>query len=340
MSKKSFWTTDVERQGRNGTYTETVPNYGNIIKFCVGCVALLIAFLVLNPIACVGTTERGVKTMFNAVVGDDVLMPGVHFKVPLVGGVITRSITPNESKIQMRLNRNAAVSLDTQEIGVQASVFWRYDETKIAHAIRSFTKQNIDEILLRAASEGLRTVIGTYTVFDIGQNTTTIANAALENAISRVTHLPIVIVDLIIEDFDWSAEVDRIVEQRVVATASIERARADADRVEQEQRRVSIEAEAEARATVARAEAALRAAQLNSEAMITTARGEAEARRLEGQGEADYNRLIGNNFQVQQARWNYEVALMRATKLAPGTDVPMYIPLAPNGSAAVLQPGR
>jgi len=74
--------------------------------------------------------------------------------------------------------------------------------------------------------------------------------------------------------------------------------------------------------------------------MIEIARGEAEARRLEGQGEADYNRLIGSNFAVQQARWNYEVSLMRASKLAPGTDVPMYIPLAPNGSAAVLTPAR
>lgn len=295
-----------------------------LVKIVVIAIGAVIVFLIFNPLACVGTTERGVRTLFGAVQGNDVLMPGITIKAPLVGGVIKRSITPNETKIEMKLNRNAAVSSDTQEIGVKSSIFWRYDENKISDIVRNYQRSSIDEILLRNTVQELRAVIGEYSVFDLAHNTAVIADKALAATSGKVIHLPIVIIDMMIEDFDWSAEVDRIVEQKIAAMASVEKAAAEADRAEQEQRRLSIEAEAQARADVARAEGRLRAAQLD-----------ADAKRAEGQAIADYNRLVSVNM-AQEIRFReLEIQLERA-KRWNGNEIPTYLPLNPAGGIVTL----
>jgi regulator of protease activity HflC (stomatin/prohibitin superfamily) len=203
-------------------------------------------------------------------------------------------------------------------------VFWRYDEARIADIVRNFQRTSVDEILLRNAVQELRTVIGEYTVFDLAANTANIAQAALATTVGRVQHLPIIIIDMMIEDFDWSPEVDRIVEQRVVAMASVDRARAEADRVEQEQRRVSIEAEAQARATIARAEADLRAAQLGRQARIE-----------EGQGIAEYNRLVAQNQALEIQLRRLEIERIEAERW-DGRRMPTYIPLNPAGGIVTL----
>jgi regulator of protease activity HflC (stomatin/prohibitin superfamily) len=298
--------------------------FGKTLKYALAGVLLLV-FLIIGgcPAACVGTTERGVMTVFGAVKGEETLMPGVHFKIPVVGKIKTRSITPNETKINIQLNRNAAVSLDTQEIGVNASVFWKYDDNKIPLIIRNYQKADIDTILSNQATEALKTVIGQYTVFDLGKNTSVIASAALAALNARVT-LPVVLVELTLSDFDWSEEVDKIVTQKITAMASVDKARADADRAEQEQRRISIEAEAQARAAIAKAEGELKAAQLM-----------ADAKRAEGQGIADYNRSISANLAQELEFRRLEIQLERARKWN-GNEIPTYLPLSPNGGVVTL----
>jgi len=319
--KKKGWFYETEPDGRGRT--ETVFNSRKLAKTILVAVGIIVLVLVLNPISCVGKTERGVRTMFGAVVGDEVVMPGIVFRAPIVGGVVTRSITPNETKVSIRLNQNAAVSADTQEIGAEAKAFWRYEENKIPMAVRQYQPADIDRILQGIIIEQLKTVIGGYTVFDLGVNTSVIAQRTLAAAAARTT-LPIEILDFIISDFDWSPEVDKIVEQKITAMASVDRAKAEADRAEQEQRRVSIEAEAEARATIARAEGERTAAALR-----------AEARRVEGQGIADYNRLVAANMAQEIQFRQLEIQLERA-KRWDGREVPQYIPLTPAGGVVTL----
>jgi len=294
-----------------------------LIRVVAITIGAFVLFLIFNPLACVGTTERGVRTLFGAVQGDEILTPGITIKVPLAGGVIKRSITPNETKILIQLNKNAAVSADTQEIGVKASVFWRYDEQKIPQIIREYQKPDIDLIISSAAIEQIKATIGQYTVFDLGKNTSVISREAMNNLQGKI-NLPIILIDLMVSDFDWSAEVDKIVEQKITAMASVDKAAAEADRAEQEQRRLSIEAEAQARADVARAEGRLRAAQLD-----------ADAKRAEGQAIADYNRMVSANMAQEIQFRQLEIQLERA-KRWNGNEIPTYLPLNPAGGIVTL----
>ena len=323
MSKeKKGWFTETEtRYGKEMSF-----NYGKLIKLIAVLVVSIFLVILLNPISCVGRTERGVRTMFGAVVGDDVIMPGIMFRMPIVGGVVTRSITPIETKVSIKLNQNAAVSADTQEIGVEAKIFWRYDEKKIPMAIKQYQLSDIERILSATMTEQLKTIIGQYTVFDLGKNTSVIAAKTLADAQGRI-FLPIEVLDFTVSDFDWSAEVDKIVEQKITAMASVDRAKAEADRSEQEQRRVSIEAEAQARAEVARSEGRLRAAQNERDALIA-----------EGQGIAERNRLISINQAQMREQWRHDEQMAYYNKwngvlvpngfimTAAGTIVPMNAP--------------
>jgi regulator of protease activity HflC (stomatin/prohibitin superfamily) len=284
---------------------------------------IVIVMLVFNPFGCVGTTERGVRTFFGAVQGDETLMPGVHWKVPFFGGIEKRNITPNETRVLIQLNKNAAVSQDTQEIGVKASVFWKYDDTRIPEIVRSYLKGDIDIMVGQAAMEGIKAVIGQYTVFELGKNTAIISREALGMLGGKIK-LPVEIIDIMLSDFDWSAAVDQIVEQKITAMASVDKAKAEADRAEQEQRKLSIEAEAQARADIARAEGRKQAAL-----------ADADAKRAEGQALADYNRMILPYYQMEVSLREIEIKKIEAGKWN-GWRVSHYIPLTPSGSMVAL----
>ena len=320
MKGKSWWY-DLPPDSRGNV--ETVFNYGKLVKVACISLGIFFAILILNPVSCIGITERGVKTRFGAVVNDNILMPGIILRLPLVEGVVTRSITPHETTISIKLNQNAAVSADTQEIGVIARVFWRYDESRIPVVIKYYQKQDIDVILQATVIEELKAVIGQYTVFDLGANTSTISQKTFAQFSDKIK-LPIDIIDFVIADFDWSAEVDKIVEQKITAMASVDKAKAEADRAEQEQRRVSIEAEAHARAEIAKAEGEKQAAILR-----------AEARQAEGQGIANYNRLVAANIEQEIRLRQLEIQLERA-KRWDGREIPTYIPLTPAGGVVTL----
>jgi regulator of protease activity HflC (stomatin/prohibitin superfamily) len=299
-------------------------NPKKLIKFAVTTAVIVIAILVLNPLSFVGTRERGVRTMFGAIQGEETIMPGVVLRAPIVGGVKTVSIEPNEAKINIEWGSGGAISSDTQMIGVVGRIFWVFDGNQVAEILKNYTTDQIDRQVTMKSVEAIKTVIGYYTVFNLSKNMAEISSKAIDILRQNTQHLPIEIQSLVLADFDWSPEVDKIVEQTITAQQAVIKAKADADRATEENRRISIEAEAAARALVAKAEGEKQSAELM-----------ADAKRAEGQGIADYNRLIAQNMQVEVQLKQLEIQLERA-KRWNGIEVPTYLPLNPAGGIVTL----
>ena len=79
--------------------------------------------IILNPAACVGATERGIRYVFNKP-SEEILRPGIHLRVPLAGSVKTWSIVPNKLSIDIPIDSAGAISKDNQIIGVRLVVYW------------------------------------------------------------------------------------------------------------------------------------------------------------------------------------------------------------------------
>jgi regulator of protease activity HflC (stomatin/prohibitin superfamily) len=71
-----------------------------VIKKIIIVVGSITAVVLLNPVSCVGPSQRGVKILFGAV-KESVLSPGIQIPVPLVERIQKYSIVPQEITMEI-----------------------------------------------------------------------------------------------------------------------------------------------------------------------------------------------------------------------------------------------
>jgi regulator of protease activity HflC (stomatin/prohibitin superfamily) len=305
-----------------------------LIKSAVIAAIAVAILIVFNPTACVGATERGIRYAFNKP-SEEVLLPGIHLRVPLAGSVKTWSIVPNKLAIDIPIDSAGAISKDNQVIGVRLVVYWQYDEDHIYTIATRYSDKAIENLMASEANSAMKTVIGTYTIFDLAANQSVIGEKVLQLIQSHIKDRPIQITQLNISNFDWSPDFDKQINATMEAAQRVRQAEQQANIAEQENRRLAIEAEAKAKAQIAKAEGDLREAELNSQARIVRANAERDAKIAEGEGVRQYNQLIAQNLQAEIRLRELEIELERA-KRWNGVEVPTYLPLNPAGGVVTL----
>jgi regulator of protease activity HflC (stomatin/prohibitin superfamily) len=294
-------------------------------------IAIIIIF---NPTSCVGATDRGIRYVFNKP-SETVLSPGIHLRVPLVGSIKTWSIVPSKLAIDIPIDNAGAISKDNQIIGVRLVVYWQYDEDQIYTIATRYSEKSIENLLASEVNSAMKTIIGTYTIFDLAANQSVIGDKVLQLIKSHINDRPIQITQLNISNFDWSPDFDKQINATMEAAQRVRQAEQQANIAEQENRRLAIEAEARAKAQVAKAEGDLKEAELNAQARIVRANAERDAKIAEGEGVRQYNQLIAQNLQTEIRIRELEIELERA-KRWNGVEVPTYLPLNPAGGIVTL----
>jgi regulator of protease activity HflC (stomatin/prohibitin superfamily) len=253
----------------------------------------------------------------------------------LIGSIKTWSIVPNKLAIDIPINNSGAISKDNQIIGVRLVVYWQYDEDKIYDIATQYSEKAIEQLLASEANSSIKTVIGTYTIFDLAANQTVIGDKVNELIQFHIVNRPIKIVQINISNFDWSSDFDKQINATMEAAQKVRQAEQLANIAEQENRRLAIEAEALAKAQIAKATGDLKEAELNAQAVIVRANAEREAKIAEGEGIQEYNNLITKNLQTEIRIRELEIQLERA-KRWNGVEVPAYLPLNPAGGVVTL----
>jgi regulator of protease activity HflC (stomatin/prohibitin superfamily) len=290
--------------------------------------------IIFNPAACVGATERGIRYVFNKP-SEEILQPGIHLRVPVAGNIKTWSIVPNKLAVDIPIDSAGAISKDNQIIGVRLVVYWQYDEENIYTIATRYSEKSIENILASEANSAIKTVIGTYTIFDLAANQSVIGDKVSQLIQAHVKDRPVKITQLNISNFDWSPDFDKQINATMEAAQRVRQAEQQANIAEQENRRLAIEAEAKAKAQVAKAEGDLKEAELNAQARIVRANAERDAKIAEGEGIRQYNQLIAQNLQTEIRLRELEIQLERA-KRWNGVEVPAYLPLNPAGGVVTL----
>jgi len=281
--RKTLFTIERERTDRHGnTHVKKEPNWTGIIKTIIGAVVIFIAIAILWPARIVGPTERGVVKTFGEV-QDIILEPGLRFRVPIMQSITTYDLTPTIVNINIPVGTDGALSRDRQTIGIKGSYNWKFNEEDIVDIARRFSSiSSITNQANNIINTAIKNVVGRYDIANIVQDQVAISQSARQLAIEQLNaaKIPIEITALNLNNWDWSADYDAMIRRTIEEQQAVFRASAEADRVEQENRRLRIEAEAQAAANIAIATGERDAANLRREAAILTAQGTAEANRL------------------------------------------------------------
>jgi regulator of protease activity HflC (stomatin/prohibitin superfamily) len=291
----------------------------------IALIGLLTAF---GTFEIISPDERGVKVTLGEVSPQD-YGPGVQMKLPFVSHFETVSTQPLTNDVVIEVGAKGAVSADNQTIGLEAKVAWTYDVTKVHALVTKYpSRSTLENLVNNTTYEALKAEIGRYTIFDLAKNAGKIATDAKASASAKVKDYPVIITQINLTNWDWSEDFDAQIKATMNTQQRVAQAKAEADRIEQEQRAKAITAEAGAKATVATAEGNLKAAELN-----------AQAKRAEGQGISDYNRLIAQNLETELKFRQLEIDKIRAQKW-DGRQVSQYLPLTAAGAIVTLPDGK
>jgi regulator of protease activity HflC (stomatin/prohibitin superfamily) len=263
---------------------------------------ILILFLILNPMSCVGPTDRAVRIHLGAV-QDGLYKPGLVWKAPFVDRWQKYSISPVLLDTKIPVNADGAISKDNQTIGMEIAFFYQYDPNRIVELARGYSLDSLTSILQRTVVSAAKTVIGTHTIFDVAANQDAITKSVREMVTASVSQYPIIVTDLKLMNYDWSDSFDKQISQTMEQAQIVKQKEQELAQVKLEAQQQVVKAEAERQATIARAEGEKQRVAL-----------EAEAKVLEGEGIRKYNQSLSATLDIQIKLKQLDIEMVRVQK--------------------------
>lgn len=222
----------------------------------IGIIGLIAIFALLNATTVVDAGMRGVVKTFGQVTG--VYEEGLHFRAPFITTVV-----PVDVKTQRLVSESSAASRDLQIVTTQVVLNYRPDPDQVADLVREVGTDYEAKIIDPAIQESVKAATAQFTAENLITQRPLVSESIRNVLNERLTPRGILVEEVSITEFNFSAEFSRAIEAKQVAEQ-------DALRAERELRRAQIEAQQQ----VARAEA-------EAEARLQVARAEAEALRLQ-----------------------------------------------------------
>lgn len=285
-----------------------------------GAAALIAGLIVVGgSFFTVDAGERGVMLRNGAIVG--VEEPGLGFKVPFIDSVVK---VPIRTFTQV-YEQLPAYSFDQQSASLRVSVTFSVKEAAVAEAYSQYggVQGVVDRLIDRQVNEQVRIVFGRFTAVRAVQERGRLSDEIRQAVIESIDG-PVNILDVQLENIDFSDVYEQSIEQRMQAEVEVQRVRQNAERERVSAEIVVISAEAQAKAKLASAEADAQAVRL---------RGEAEAAAIKARSAAlaDNPGIIAL---TTAESWNGQLP----TTMVPGQSVP-FIDMSGLAAASAHAPG-
>lgn len=209
-----------------------------------GAVLSIIGFFVflwlLTSIVVVGTGKVGVVTSFGKVTGRE-MGEGINLKAPYP---INR-VWVADVKVQKEQVDSAAASADLQEIHSTLAVNYHLERGQVSEIYQTIGNKYKDRIIDPAIQEAFKAVTARYTAAELLTKRSEVKDVVRKSLEERLHTRGIIVDDISIVNFDFSAEFNRAIEQKQVAQQEAERAkfnleRAKLDAQAQESQKVSL----------------------------------------------------------------------------------------------------
>lgn len=215
----------------------------------VGFVAIVILFIMCNPIAIVHTGERGIKTVMGKVQPES-YTEGVHFVMPFVSDMKIMDIKTQKSNIVTQ-----TYTKDLQQARITYVVNYNLQANN-SHKMFGEVGKNYKDVVLVPVVEGtVKDVIGSFNANDLVGSRNIVTNNILAKLQDQLSNNYIDITDFQITDINYNDTFEKAVELKVQAEQEALKAKNTTIKITEEAKQKVISAEAEAKAIRIKAEA-------------------------------------------------------------------------------------
>lgn len=329
----------------------------NIRKIIIiGIIALFAIILAIMSFSIVSPTQRGVKITLGKA-GDTVINPGLVMKTPIFQSVRKYDMSPKSFQIVFSIGQDAAVTSDMQSVACELNVYWTYQEDRIIDIVNGYSDSSLKSLVQSNALGAIKEVIGKYSIYEIVEKQEEVTRKVEDSLVARLSKYPVVISNLTIGNWDWSADFDdqiqntmRMQQQSRIAAQEVEvakqeaqkaivQAQADKEKAEiQAAQKVTV-AEQEALAKEKSAQGVANAAKIDADAQAykqkTIADAEAYAKKVQGEAEASYYQSLLQYAEIITTMRQLDINAQRA-KNWNGVEVSTYVPLTGTGALVTL----
>lgn len=253
----------------------------NKLKVILVTLATIVILVILFFACCcrtVSTGYTGILTTFGKV-EQNTISEGAHIIAPW------QKIVKIDNRTQKELVTTQAFSSDIQQVDVQLSVNYRIDQTVVQNLYKTVGQNYYQTVIYPRILEDVKAVISQYSAESLVNNREALSIKVAELLQNDIEGYGILIVNLSIEDIDFTDAFTDAVEKKQVAQQNKLAA-------ETRQEQATMEKRAEAERQVIEAKAAADVAKIQAEADLEVTKIQADAAEYAGQKEAAKNRAI------------------------------------------------
>ena len=216
----------------------------NSTKAIIGGVVALLAIIllfILNPFTGVGAGERGVVLNWGAFNGQ-ILQPGLHFRLPIVQSVYKINVQTQSTEIQ----KSEAYTKDLQMVDIHSVVNWNVKPESVGVYYQEYGA-HFDNILVPRLESAVKQTVSKYTSEELLQKRGDIQNEIFINYQKSVPDI-VNVTSYSLVDESFTQQYEQAIERKQIAQQDAEKAQNELKKVqiEAEQRVAKAKAEAEA----------------------------------------------------------------------------------------------
>lgn len=210
--------------------------------FFIGFAIIILVIGLFTSVYTVGAGERGVLLTFQKP-SDIAVTEGLHFKVPIAQSVVIMDV-----KTQKYEAKASAASKDLQTVSTEVTINYQILESAVPEIYRTIGLTYEDKIIQPAVQEVVKASTAQYTAEELITKRAEVKDKIDIALRDKLSTRSIVVQEILITNFDFSASFNQAIEQKVTAEQNALAAKNKLAQVkyEAEQRIAQATAEAEA----------------------------------------------------------------------------------------------
>ena len=221
-------------------------------KYVLGAlagIATFFTFILFSSFTVISAGHTGVQVTFGEV-NMTPLSEGVHLVNPL------SSVKDVDVRLQKaKLDGASAGTKDLQQVHTDIVVQYRLNSAKVPHIYKEFGLNVDDKVLGPGINEAFKSVTGHYTSEELITKRDEVSMTITEHLRSKMAPFNIDVSGVSLVNFGFSAEYQKAIEQKVIATQAKLKAEQDLERIKVEAASRIAQADGEAKAIAIQAAA-------------------------------------------------------------------------------------
>ena len=202
----------------------------------------LITLIIVNPLVKIDAGERGVVQEWGAIDSERApLEPGLRWRTPIKDNVVKMDV-----KTQKEEQGASASSKDLQIVTSKVAINYHLDEAKVHLLYENLRKDYSDKVIAPAIEEFMKKTTAKFTAEELITKREDVKQQLRLALTENLAKNHIIVEDIFITDFDFSAEFNKAIEAKVTAE---QRA------LEEQNKLAQVEFQAQQKITTAEAEA-------------------------------------------------------------------------------------